>query len=458
MELQRAIYDKLVNWKATSAGSTTLLIEGARRIGKSTVAEKFGQEQYRSHITIDLSIAPKAIRDNFKENLAHLDRFFQILSVEYGVRLYERESLVIFDEVQMFPQARQAIKQLVSDGRYDYIETGSLISIRENVKDIIIPSEEETIRMYPLTFPEFLIAAEEEPLLDYIRECYRNKVALDDAFHKRASHLIREYMLVGGMPQSVVAYFENGQDFFASDQVKRQILELYRNDIQKVAQRYRSKVASLFEYLPGYLSTHEKKIVLSKIDEHGEFDRYDDPLFWLDDSMICNLCYHCSDPNVGLALARDTSSVKCYMGDTGLLVSLAFSENELASMELYRAILNGRLALNEGMLHENLVAQVIAAAGKQLFFYTHYSEEKKRNDIEIDFLLSTGGATNPKVDPVEVKSSKNYTTSSYAKFRERFGRRIGQSFIVHPKAFSEDGDQLKIPTYMWFCVLEEMGV
>lgn len=454
MELKRDIYNELVEWKETSAGSSALLIEGARRIGKSTIARKFGQEQYRSYVLIDFSIISKELRDNFKENLSHLDRFFQNISIEYGVHLHNRESLIIFDEVQMFPPARQAIKHLVKDGRYDYIETGSLISIRENVAGIVLPSEERTIRMYPLTFPEFLVAADEEPLLEYIRECYRSRTALEDRFHKRASRLIREYMLVGGMPQSVVAYLDNHQDFFAADQEKRQILSLYRNDIQKIAQRYRSKVAALFEYLPAYLSTHEKKIVLSEIDKNGKFDHYDDPLFWLDDSMICNLCYRCSDPNVGLALTRDPSSVKCYMGDTGLLVSLAFSENELASMELYRAILAGRLALNEGMLHENLIAQAIAAAGKQLFFYTHYSEDKHRNDIEIDFLLSTGNATKPRIDPVEVKSSKNYTTTSYEKFKERFGKRIGQSFIVHPKAFSKDGNTLKVPTYMWFCVLE----
>lgn len=456
MELQRSIYNKLLDWKNNSAGNSALLIEGARRIGKSTIVEKFGQENYKSYVLIDFSIASKLIRDNFIDNITNLDRFFQTISVEYGVRLYNRESLIIFDEVQKYPLARQAIKHLVKDRRFDFIETGSLISLRENVKDIIIPSEEKTIRMYPLTFQEFLLAANEEPLLEYIRECYREKRALEDKFHKRASRLIREYMLVGGMPQSVVAYLENEYDFYGADQIKRGILDLYRKDIQKVSSRYRSKVASLFEYLPSYLSTHEKKIVLSKIDDAGEFNRYDDPLFWLEDSMICNLCFRCFDPNVGLALTQDSSSVKCYMGDTGLLVSLAFSENELMTMELYHKILTGSLSLNEGMLHENLVAQVISASDRKLFFYTHYSEEKHRNDIEIDFLLSSGTKTNLKVDPVEVKSSKNYTKNSYDKFKRRFGNRVGQSFIVHPKAFSEDANEFRIPTYMWFCVLENL--
>ncbi len=457
LELRRDIYKKLLEWKSSSLGKSALLIEGARRVGKSTMAKKLGEEEYRSYVLIDFSIASKTIRDNFQDNLNDMDAFFQVISVEYGIRLYERDSLIIFDEIQMFPLARQAIKHLVQDGRYDYIETGSLISIRENVKDILIPSEEETIKMHPLTFQEFLIAANEEPLLEYIRECYRNKEPLRDSFHKRASHLIREYMLVGGMPQSVVAYLENGKDFFTADQAKRQILELYRNDIQKISSRYRSKVGSLFEYLPGYLSTHEKKVVLKKIDESGQFERYDDPLFWLGDSMICNLCYRCTDPNVGLALTQDDSAVKCYMADTGLLVSLAFSENELTSMELYRKILAGKLSLNEGMLHENLIAQTIVADGKKLFFYTHYSEKKHRNDIEIDFLLSSGTRTNPKIDPVEVKSAKNYSKTSLESFKKHFGKRIGQAFVVHPKAYSEVSGELRIPTYMWFAVLEDMA-
>lgn len=456
MELQRDIYQKLVAWKDRSQGSTALLIEGARRIGKSTIAEKFGRENYRTYVLIDFAVASKMIKDNFLENLTDLNRFFQVISLEYGVRLYERETLIVFDEVQMFPQARQAIKYLVQDGRYDYLETGSLISLHENVQNIIIPSEEEKLCMYPLTFPEFLVAAQEEPLLEYIQDCYRQRKALEDHFHKRATHLVREYMLVGGMPQSVVAYLEGGGDFFAADQAKRRILDLYRNDIQKVARRYRSKVATLFEHLPGFLSTHEKKIVLSKIDENGEFNRYDDPLFWLGDSMICNLCYRSSDPSVGLALNRDNSAVKCYMADTGLLVSLAFSENELASFELYRKIMAGRLAINEGMLHENLIAQAIVASGRKLYFYTHYSEEKHRNDIEVDFLLSSGGKTNIKIDPVEVKSAKNYTTSSFEKFKKRFGRKVGTSIIVHPKAFSIDEYGIRVPTYMWFSVLQDL--
>ena len=455
MELQRAIYQKLVEWKERSRGRTALLIEGARRVGKSTIAEKFGRENYRSFVIIDFAVASQAIRDNFSDNLTNLDRFFQTVSLEYGTRLFPRESLIVFDEVQRFPRAREAVKYLVADGRYDILETGSLISIRENVENIVIPSEEEHIKMYPLTFPEFMVAAGEEPLVDYIRECFGSRTPLEEAFHKRASSLVREYMLVGGMPQSVVAYFEGGRDFFQADREKRRILDLYRDDIKKAAKRYKSKVSALFEFIPGYLSTHGKKVTLSKVDENGAFARYDDPIFWLGDSMICNLCYGCNDPNVGFALTRNDAQVKCYLADTGLLVSLAFSENELSSMELYRQIMNGRLGLNEGMLHENLIAQTFASAGRGLYFYTHYSEQRHRNDIEIDFLLSNESKTSMKVYPVEVKSSKNYSAVSYGAFKKRFGKRIGESYIVHPKPLFSDGDGLRVPTYMAFCLVEQ---
>lgn len=454
MELQRDIYHRMVEWKARSKGCTALLVEGARRVGKSTTVEKFGRENYRSCILIDFAVAPRIIRDNFDENLSDLDRFFQVISLQYGTPLFPRDSLIIFDEVQRFPRAREAIKYLVADGRYDFIETGSLISIRENVEGIVVPSEEQKIRMYPLTFPEFLVAAGEKPLLDYIRQCYDERMPLEDAFHKRASYLIREYLLVGGMPQSVVAYLEGRRDFAAADVQKRQILNLYRDDIKKAARRYKSKVSSLFEYIPGYLSTHEKKVVLSHLGSSREFDEYDDPLFWLGDSMMCNLCYRCTDPHVGLALSRDDSAVKCYLGDTGLLVSLAFSENELSSMELYRKVMAGRLSLNEGMLHENLVAQTLTASGRALYFYTHYSEKRHRNDIEVDFLLSNESKMNLRVVPVEVKSAKNYSTISYDAFKKRFGSHIGESVIVHPKAFSQDEKGMRVPTYMFFCVAE----
>ena len=448
MEIKRKIYAKILEWKRTCAGNKALLIEGARRIGKSTVAEEIGKNEYKSYMLIDFNKASKKILDSF-DDLANLDIFFQTLSLEYNKRLYPRESLIIFDEIQKFPKAREAIKYLVADGRYDYIETGSLISIRENVENITLPSEERKIKMYPLDFEEFMIYMNEEILYEYIAQCYEMKQPLDQKMHAKAMHLFKEYMLVGGMPQAVLAFAKNGREFAAADVEKRDILELYRDDIKKAAKRYNSRVSALFENIPAYLSMHEKKIVLKDIEEGATFDRYDDPLFWLDDSMICNLCYKCNDPNVGFALNKNDSAVKCYMGDTGLLVSLAFSENEIADQQLYKQIMDGKLSLNQGMIYENVISQMIAAKGTKLYFYTRYSEEKHRNDIEIDFLLSNESKTNFRVFPIEVKSSKNYTTTSLGRFKEVFGKKIATQYIIHPKNLTIDGEIIKIPPYMF---------
>ena len=304
MKIRRKLYERLIEWKNSSNGTKALLIEGARRIGKSTIAEELGKNEYKSYIMIDFNKASKKVIDSF-DDLVNLDIFFQTLSLEYNKRLYPRESLIIFDEIQKFPKAREAIKYLVADGRYDFIETGSLISIRENVENITIPSEERKLKMYPVDFEEFAIYLGEEILLEYIKKCYQEKVPLERKMHERAMRLFKEYMLVGGMPQAVVAFAENGRDFFLADVEKRDIINLYRDDIKKAAKRYNSKVSAIFENIPAYLSTHEKRIVLSEIDPGATFDRYDDPLFWLDDSMICNLCYKCNDPNVGFALNKN---------------------------------------------------------------------------------------------------------------------------------------------------------
>lgn len=452
MKIRRKIYEKLIEWKNSSNGTKALLIEGARRIGKSTIAEELGKNEYKSYIMIDFNKASKKVLDSF-DDLVNLDIFFQTLSLEYNKRLYPRESLIIFDEIQKFPKAREAIKYLVADGRYDFIETGSLISIRENVENITIPSEERKLKMYPVDFEEFAMYLGEELLLEYIKKCYEEQVPLERKMHEKAMHLFKEYMLVGGMPQAVVAFAENGRDFVLADVEKRDILNLYRDDIKKASKRYNSKVSALFENIPAYLSTHEKKIVLSEIDPGATFDRYDDPLFWLDDSMICNLCYKCNDPNVGFALNKNDSAVKCYMGDTGLLVSLAFNENEIMDQQLYKLIMNDKLSLNEGMIYENAISQIIASKGKKLYFYTRYSEEKHRNDIEIDFLLSNESKMNFKVFPVEVKSSKNYTTTSLIRFKEAFNKRIDMSYIVHPKNLAIDNGILKMPPYMFSVVI-----
>lgn len=449
MEINRKIYQKLLDWKKTADGTKALMIEGARRIGKSTIAEEFARAEYRSYILIDFNKASVRVRRLF-DDLTNLDIFFQSLSLEFNTRLYRRESIIIFDEIQKFPKARETIKYLVADGRYDFLETGSLISIRENVEEITIPSEERKLRMYPLDFEEFASYMGEDILLEYISECYIKREPLERRMHDRAMRLFKEYMLVGGMPQAVLAYKRSGRDFAAADVEKRDILGLYRDDIKKSARRYSSKVSAIFENVPAYLSRHEKRVVLSDIDTGGTFDKYDEPVFWLDDSMICNLCYKCNDPNVGFVLNRNDAAVKCYMGDTGLLVSLAFGENELAENGLYKQIMDGKLSVNQGMLYENSIAQMITAKGRKLYFYTRYSAEKHRNDLEIDFLLSNESKLNFKIIPIEVKSSRNYTAISLTEFSRIYKQRIGASYIIHPKNLSQTGDILRIPPYMFF--------
>lgn len=385
--------------------------------------------------------------------LNDLESFFMIIFGEYKTRLYRRESVIIFDEVQKFPRAREAIKYLVADGRYDYIETGSLISIRENVEDIVIPSEERNLKMYPLDFEEFCWTFGEEQLIEYIKDCFQNKKPLVQSQHKKAMLLFRQFMLVGGMPQSIVAFLENDRDFYAADKRKRGILNLYREDIMKIKKAYRSKVLAVFDQIPGLLSKHEKRVKINNVEEGSRAIQYEDTFFWLADSMICNECFSCDDPNVGFSLTENRSYVKCYMGDTGLLVSHAFDENELSDGELYREILLDKLSVNEGMLYENAIAQMLTSNGHKLYFYTHYNDEKHRNDIEIDFLLSNNSKLKYKMYPIEVKSSQRYTITSLIRFREKFGARIGDSYVIHPKNLSvRDDGIICLPAYMTFCL------
>ena len=395
----------------------------------------------------------ESIKDCFKTMLNDLESFFMIISGEYKTRLYRRESVIIFDEVQKFPRAREAIKYLVADGRYDYIETGSLISIRENVEDIVIPSEERNLKMYPLDFEEFCWTFGEEQLIEYIKDCFQNKKPLVQSQHKKAMLLFRQFMLVGGMPQSIVAFLENDRDFYAADKRKRGILNLYREDIMKIKKAYRSKVLAVFDHIPGLLSKHEKRVKINNVEEGSRAIQYEDTFFWLADSMICNECFSCDDPNVGFSLTENRSYVKCYMGDTGLLVSHAFDENELSDGELYREILLDKLSVNEGMLYENAIAQMLTSNGHKLYFYTHYNDEKHRNDIEIDFLLSNNSKLKYKMYPIEVKSSQRYTITSLIRFREKFGARIGDSYVIHPKNLSvRDDGIICLPAYMTFCL------
>ena len=291
-----------------------------------------------------------------------------------------------------------------------------------------------------------------EPLIQYIRQCFKNRQPLERSLHYKAMLLYKEYLLVGGMPQSVAAFIDNNQSFEKADIEKRDILSLYRNDIGKIEGLYRSKVLAIFDQIPGLLAKHEKRVVLSSVAKGSSPEQFEDAFFWLDDSMISNECVKCTDPNIGFSLSEDRSYVKCYMGDTGLLVSHAFDENELLEEEIYKLILNDKLSINEGMLFENMVAQMLKANGHRLFYYTRYNPEKHRNDIEIDFLLSSGGKTKNMVIPIEVKSGARYQTKSLKRFKETYKNRIAQSYIIHPRNLSFKEDILCIPPYMVFCL------
>ena len=448
MILKRKIYKKLLEWKNECQGKKAILIEGARRIGKSTICEEFGKNEYESYLLIDFAKKDKEVEMYFERYLNDLDTFFMLLQTHFGTKLTERNSLIIFDEVQMFPQARAAIKYLVADGRYDYIETGSLISIRENVKNIVIPSEERNINMYPLDFEEFAIALEEDLLVEYIKKCFEKREPLERSMHNQAMLLFHQYMLVGGMPMPVVAFIESKKDFTEADKEKRDILKLYREDIMKIDMRYRSKVLAIYDQIPGFLSQHEKRVVFKKLQDGSYADQYEETFFWLSDSMISNECFLCNDPNVGLSLNETRSYVKCYMGDTGLLVSHAFDENELLEDEVYKQILAGKLQINEGMLYENAIAQMLVANGHKLYFYTHYNENKHRNDMEIDFIISNNSRLKYKMFPIEVKSGKQYKTTSLNNFREKYKERIGESYIIHPRNLIVKDGIICIPPYM----------
>ena len=298
MIFKRKIYEKLILWKRDTNGAKALFIEGARRIGKTTIVEEFARKEYKSYIMIDFNDAGEAVKDAFHNYLQDLDTFFMILSTEYKTTLYPRESILIFDEIQQFPKARQSIKRLVKDGRFDYVETGSLVSIRENVQDITIPSEERKIKMYPMDFEEFCWAMEEDSMAEYIRKCFVDGAPLTDQFHRKAMLLYRQYLVVGGMPQSVAAYLENNRSFQRADEEKRDILALYRDDIMKIQAKYQSRVLSIFDQIPAFLSQHEKRVILSDIETGASFSKFNDTFFWLDNSMIANECFNCTDPNI----------------------------------------------------------------------------------------------------------------------------------------------------------------
>lgn len=445
--MKRKIYDSMQKWKEEN-GRTALLIDGARRVGKSYIAQEFAKKEYKSYILIDFNRAPAEITDLFVHYLNDLNMFFLYLSNFYGVKLYERESLIIFDEVQLFPKARAAIKYLVEDGRYDYVETGSLMTIKKNVADIVIPSEERHMKMYPLDFEEFLWALDNDTLMDFIRLCFEGKKPMGQVLHRKAMDYFRQYLIVGGMPQAVKTY-RDSHDFDQVDRVKRDILELYRADIIKHAEGYQMKVAQIFDDIPAQLQKHDTKFKFSSLKKEARFREYEDALFWLSDAMITNICYNSTAPNIGLKLNMDRMTLKCYMADTGLLISHAFDENGLVSEEIYKKLLFDKLEVNKGMIMENIVAQMLTASGHKLYFYSNPSRDDASLRMEIDFLTAKSKISNRhNISPIEVKSSKNYTLTSLRKFKEKYKDQLHIPYVLHPNDLKEEDGILFLPLYM----------
>lgn len=446
--MKRKIYNKLLCWKQEENGRTALLIDGARRVGKSYIAKEFAKKEYKSYIIIDFNIAPKEIKDLFENYLHDLDVFFMYLANFYQVKLYERHSLIIFDEVQLFPKARAAIKYLVADGRFDYVETGSLMSIKKNVRDILIPSEEHHLKMFPLDFEEFLWAMGNDMLMDFIRQCYDKKRPLGQALHRKAMDYFRQYMIVGGMPQAVANYI-NTRDFECVDRIKRDILELYKADIVKHAAGYEMRVAQIFDDIPAQLQKHERSFKLSSLKKDARMRDYEDAIFWLQDAMIANICYNSTAPNIGLKLNQDRLTLKCYMADTGLLISHAFDENGLVSEEIYKKLLFDKLETNTGMIIENIVAQMLTASEHKLYFYSNPARDDVSNRMEIDFLVAKSKISNRhNISPIEVKSSKNYTLTSLKKFMLKYNEQLYVPYVLHPSDLKEENGITYLPLYM----------
>lgn len=445
--MRRKIYQQLLDWKEKRNGEVALLIEGARRIGKSYIVEAFGKKEYKSYLLIDFNKAPEMVREWFDLYLEDLDTLFLYLSQHYKVRLHERNSLIILDEIQLCPRARAAIKFLVADGRFDYIETGSLVSIKKNTQGIVLPSEERSIQMYPMDFEEFLWATGNDMLMDLIRKMYVERKPMGQAFHRKAMDAFRLYMIVGGMPQAVKKYVDT-QDFDAVDAAKRDVLTIYRNDIFHYAEDIAEKVVSIFDQIPSQLSKHEKKFRLSALKPGAKYRDWDDAFFWLKDASVVNVCYNSTEPNIGLKMNEDRTTLKCYMNDTGLLLSHAFDEKGIMSAEIYHKLLFGKLEVNEGMLVENVVAQMLTASGNKLFFYSKASDVAEER-MEIDFLLQKNKVTNRhNIHPIEVKSGTNYTLSSLKKCMKKFGEYMTAPTVIHAGDLKVEDGITYLPLYM----------
>lgn len=452
--MKRKIYQTLLKWKKERKGEVALLIEGARRIGKSHIVEEFGHDEYESYILVDFSKVSPQVMEFFDLYLDDLDTLFQNLELYFRCKLFPRQSrgeearsLIIFDEVQFCPRARSGIKHFVEDNRFDYIETGSLVSIKKNVKDIMIPSEEHPVQMYPMDFEEFLWAMGDEMIMPYIRSQFEKKKPMG-AFHRRAMDYFRRYMIVGGMPQAVKKYIET-RDFVKVDEVKRDILALYSNDIKKYAGNQETNVSAIFEEIPGQLQKHEKTFRLSALREDARMRDYSQAFFWLSDAKVINCCYNSTEPSIGLKLNEDRTTLKCYLNDTGLLISHAFDERGIVTEDLYRKLMFDKLEVNQGMLVENIVSQMLKASGHNLFFFSNSSRASAEDRMEIDFLIAKQTTTSRhNISPIEVKSGARYALTSLTKCMTKYANDLSTPYVLHDKDLKIEDGIVFLPLYM----------
>lgn len=437
---KRKLYDKLLDWKTNRKGKTAVMIEGARRVGKSTLAKQFAENEYDSYVLIDFSIAPKEITELF-DYISDLEYFFMQLQFRLGVSLMEHKSLIIFDEVQKCPKARQAIKHLVADGRYDYIETGSLISIRKNVKDIVIPSEEEKMTLNPMDYEEFKWAQDDTTTIPQLRMLYDKKMSIGDAVTRKLMRDFRIYMVVGGMPQAVSEYLDS-HNLQEVDRVKRGIIQLYEDDFYKIDPS--GRISSLFDAIPAQLNSNASRYqVTSAIGDNTNSEKTLQLISELRESHTINMAYHANDPGVGMSLSLDISKYKMYIADTGLFITLAFKDKDFTENIIYQKLMSDKLDANLGYVYENMVAQILTASGNKLFYYTFPTETGKHN-YEIDFILSCGN----KICPIEVKSSGYKRHASLDAFCQKFSSRVLQRYLIYTKDFQKDEQTLFLPVYL----------
>lgn len=439
MIFKRKIYNELLQWKRTDEGRTAVLIQGARRVGKSTIAKEFAENEYETHILVDFAACSVEIRELFND-VSDLNRIFMRLQLEYSVELKERKSVIIFDEVQLAPKARQAIKYLVKDGRYDYMETGSLISIRKNVRDILIPSEEVKLRMFPMDYEEFRWALGDTATIRLLQGCFHGRTSMGDATNRKLMRDFRLYMLVGGMPQAVAAYLETN-NLEKVDSVKRSIITLYEDDFNKIDPT--GNASKMFRQIPAQLTNNANRYLAWSATEGTRNSVLAEIISEIKESMVVNMAYHANDPSAGMALHQDPSKYKMFTGDTGLFVTLAFWDRKFTDNTIYHKLLSDKLSTDLGYVYENVVAQMLKAAGHELYYYTFPTESGKHN-YEVDFLIADGD----KVSPIEVKSSGYKAHTSLDAFCMKFSSRIRNKYLVYTKDLRKDGDALYLPVYM----------